>query len=228
MIVLSLTDCPPSLRGDLTKWLMEVNTGVYVGNVSTRVRDELWERICDHIKNGRATMVYSARNEQGLSFRVHNTRWEPVDYDGLTLMRRPIMSVKQTSNNKTIQTGTSRIGKRQQVKRIQTTKTRFPSSYAVIDIETSGLSVINDQIIELAAIRVLNNVPETTFERLIRFDGNLSDSIVALTGITNAILSLQGVDRTQALREMFDFVGDLPIVSYNATFDIGFLRTACK
>ena len=39
-----MTNCPPKLRGDLSKWLCEINTGVYVGNVSSRVRDALWER----------------------------------------------------------------------------------------------------------------------------------------------------------------------------------------
>ncbi|MBP6400792.1 MAG: type I-E CRISPR-associated endoribonuclease Cas2, partial [Faecalibacterium sp.] len=32
-----MTNCPPKLRGDLSKWLCEINTGVYVGNVSSRV-----------------------------------------------------------------------------------------------------------------------------------------------------------------------------------------------
>ena len=44
MIVIILNNCPPALR-DLTKWLQEVNTGVYVGQVSARVRDELWARV---------------------------------------------------------------------------------------------------------------------------------------------------------------------------------------
>ncbi len=83
MIVVSLTNCPPRLRGDLTKWLMEINAGVYVGNVSARVRDELWDRICENVRDGRATMVFSAMNEQGMDFRVHNTTWIPIDYDGL-------------------------------------------------------------------------------------------------------------------------------------------------
>ena len=39
MVVVTLTDCPPKLRGDLTKWLMEINTGVYVGKVSARIRE---------------------------------------------------------------------------------------------------------------------------------------------------------------------------------------------
>lgn len=84
-----MTDCPPQLRGDLSKWLFEINTGVYVGQVSQRVREALWLRVCDHLRNGRATMVYSTNGEQKMDFRVHNTAWEPVDYDGLKLMPRP-------------------------------------------------------------------------------------------------------------------------------------------
>ena len=34
MTVIVLTDCPPSLRGDLTKWLQEVNTNVFVGHLN--------------------------------------------------------------------------------------------------------------------------------------------------------------------------------------------------
>jgi CRISPR-associated protein Cas2 len=64
MIILTLTDCPPSLRGDLSKWLVEISTGVYVGRVSARVRESLWERVKEYAKTGRATLVYPAKNEQ--------------------------------------------------------------------------------------------------------------------------------------------------------------------
>ena len=90
MVVVTLTDCPPRLRGDLSKWLQEIDTGVYVGRVSRRVRDELWERICQNLPRGRATMVYPADNEQRMEFHVHNTVWQPVDFEGITLMRRPL------------------------------------------------------------------------------------------------------------------------------------------
>ena len=86
MIVITLTDCPPKVRGDLSKWLLEISTGVYVGNLSARVRDELWGRICEHVKDGRATMVYSSNGEQKLDFAIHNTSWLPVDY-GFPRMR---------------------------------------------------------------------------------------------------------------------------------------------
>ena len=64
-----MTNCPPSLRGDLSKWLCEINTGVYVGNVSSRVRDAIWDRVCENLKNGQATLVFI------LERMVHDVRW---------------------------------------------------------------------------------------------------------------------------------------------------------
>lgn len=89
MVVVVLTACPAGLRGHLTRWLLEVAPGVFVGKVSARVRDELWLRVLELVKDGRALMVHSRRGEQGLSFRVHQHDWEPCDFDGITLIRRP-------------------------------------------------------------------------------------------------------------------------------------------
>lgn len=89
MVVLVLTACPAGLRGHLTRWLLEISAGVFVGRVSSRVRDLMWERVVELAKDGRAIMVYSARNEQRLAFRVHRHDWEPVDLDGVQLIRRP-------------------------------------------------------------------------------------------------------------------------------------------
>ena len=65
MIVLVVTACPAGLRGDLTKWLTELAPGTFVGAPSARVRDLLWERTTELVRDGRALMVYSANNEQG-------------------------------------------------------------------------------------------------------------------------------------------------------------------
>ncbi|MCH9276915.1 type I-E CRISPR-associated endoribonuclease Cas2e [Bifidobacterium amazonense] len=89
MVVIVLTACPAGLRGDLTRWLLGISAGVFVGHVSARVRDRLWERIVALIRDGRAIMVYSARNEQHFAFRVHRADWIPEDCDGLELIRRP-------------------------------------------------------------------------------------------------------------------------------------------
>lgn len=89
MMVLVVSACPAGLRGDLTKWLMEISSGVFVGRPSARVRDLIWERTTELSKDGRAILVYNANNEQGMEFRTHRPEWHPTDFDGLTLMVRP-------------------------------------------------------------------------------------------------------------------------------------------
>lgn len=90
MVVMVLTACPPGARGDLTRWLLEIAPGVFVGRLSARVREQLWQRVCSFVKTGRAIMVYSVRNEQHLEFEVFQPDWVPVDCDGLKLIKRPV------------------------------------------------------------------------------------------------------------------------------------------
>ena len=89
MTVLVLTACPAGLRGHLTRWLLEISPGVFVGHVPARVRDALWDRGIEMRRDGRAILVYTVRGEQHFEFRVHRHDWEVVDFDGLKLMRRP-------------------------------------------------------------------------------------------------------------------------------------------
>ena len=88
MIVVVLSVTPERLRGELTRWLLEISNGVYTGHLPARVRIHLWERILEDVGHGRAIMVWSTKNEQRLQFLVHNHSWEVVDFDGLQLMRR--------------------------------------------------------------------------------------------------------------------------------------------
>lgn len=89
MVVIILTACPAGLRGDLSRWLMEVAPGVFVGKVSARVREKLWTRVLSLVSGGRAIMVHAAANEQGLEFKVHQPDWRPADCDGVELIKRP-------------------------------------------------------------------------------------------------------------------------------------------
>ena len=134
MIVLAMTDCPPRLRGDISKWLCEINTGVYVGNVSARVREELWSRVCKNLKNGRATLVYSSNGEQKMEFRVHNTSWTPVDFDGITLMRRPLPQAAEPAEE--LKPGFSKAAKRQMAQRRSAASQQKRDCFVVIDLET--------------------------------------------------------------------------------------------
>lgn len=213
MLVISLTDCPQKLRGDLSKWLFEINTGVYVGTVSARVREELWQRICENLRTGRATMVYSAAGEQKLDFRVHNTTWEPVDFDGIKLMRRPNMQKTEKKSDDTTEKKSSR---------------RMHENCVVIDIETTGLSAEEDEIIELAALRVIEGKPVEEFSTLVRTEKKIPENIQKLTGITEEKINKEGKDILEALQCFLNFVGEERVIAHNAPFDYSFLQKACR
>jgi CRISPR-associated protein Cas2 len=89
--VVVLVAVPAGLRGHLTRWLLEISPGVFVGQVTARVRDHLWTRIVKYTgETGRAIMVHTADTEQGLAFRSVGGPWQPVDWDGLKLVLRSL------------------------------------------------------------------------------------------------------------------------------------------
>lgn len=98
MLVLVTSAAPPGLRGELTRWLLEIAPGVYVGHLSARVREKVWELTQANIRNGRAIMVIPARNEQRLEFLTCGDAWEPVTFDGLKLVRRQEKSYGQDAS----------------------------------------------------------------------------------------------------------------------------------
>ncbi|MFJ4585644.1 type I-E CRISPR-associated endoribonuclease Cas2e [Streptomyces echinatus] len=89
MTVIVLTNCPVGLRGFLTRWLLEISPGIFIGNPSTRIRDALWNEVRQYSGQGRALLAHTTNNEQGFTFRTHEHAWQPVDHEGLTLIRRP-------------------------------------------------------------------------------------------------------------------------------------------
>ncbi|MGW3565921.1 type I-E CRISPR-associated endoribonuclease Cas2e [Streptomyces sp. NPDC000941] len=88
MVVLATTAVPDHLRGALSRWTIEVTSGIFVGTVSARVRDELWNAAAQVVGDGAAVLIHPAANEQGFSLRTAGTRRRtPMDFDGLTLVR---------------------------------------------------------------------------------------------------------------------------------------------
>lgn len=89
MIVVVLVAAPPGLRGHLTRWMVEVQAGTFVGNPPRRIRDQFWLTVSQRIGEGQAVMVEPSDNEQGWSVRTAGVeRWAPVDFDGLLLVAR--------------------------------------------------------------------------------------------------------------------------------------------
>jgi CRISPR-associated protein Cas2 len=88
MIVMILEKVPRGLRGELTRWMLELKTGIYVGSVSGMVRERLWEKVCDESGNGSCIMIHSDNTEQGFSIRKSGEPGrEIVDFEGLYLVR---------------------------------------------------------------------------------------------------------------------------------------------
>jgi len=90
MVVMILERVPVSLRGELTRWLLEARAGVFVGTISASVRDKLWEMACGAMAGGAGMLIHNADTEQGFSVRFWGgTNRSVVDYEGLTLIQVP-------------------------------------------------------------------------------------------------------------------------------------------
>ena len=90
MIVLVVQTVPDHLHGYLSRYLSEASVGVYVGNVSLRVADAIWDRTCFALKEGNVIMVESDRTRpQGFRIRSQgdNSR-QMVTFDDIILFTR--------------------------------------------------------------------------------------------------------------------------------------------
>lgn len=110
---------------------------------------------------------------------------------------------------------------------------RDHSAVVLLDTETSGLDPTDDQVIELAAIRVEADGAgglriAQQMDAYIRMpDGErLPGKITELTGITDALLAREGISSERAAGQFYTMVrdGGTVIAAYNAQFDLLFLR----
>jgi DNA polymerase-3 subunit epsilon len=98
------------------------------------------------------------------------------------------------------------------------------AEFAVVDLETTGLSPQGDSVIEVGAVRVSRLQAAESFETLVRppGPGPLSRTITDLTGIDDAMLA----EAPPAHRALAEFRPHAPFVAHNAAFDLRFTRRA--
>ena len=78
---------PPRLRGRIAIWLIEVRAGVYIGDVSKRTREMIWEQLENGFEEGNVVMAWATNTESGYEFQTLGpNRREPVEWDGLRLV----------------------------------------------------------------------------------------------------------------------------------------------
>lgn len=93
---------------------------------------------------------------------------------------------------------------------------------AVIDFETTGLSPAQgDRATEIAAVIVEDGRVVDRYQSLMNAGVQVPAYIEALTGITNAMVR-SAPSAGEVMRDVSDFVGDMPIVAHNASFDAKF------
>jgi len=84
--IIILERVPASLRGELTRWLLEPRAGVFVGRISALIREKLWELVCQRMKSGAGMLIHTNDSEQGYAVRLWGrTPRVPTENEGLTL-----------------------------------------------------------------------------------------------------------------------------------------------
>ena len=96
MVVVVTENVPARLRGRLALWMVEARAGVYVADLSRRVREMIWDQISKLAEEGNAVMMWAAPNEAGFELATHGSnRRIPVDFDGLRLVSfRPDVDIE--------------------------------------------------------------------------------------------------------------------------------------
>lgn len=96
-------------------------------------------------------------------------------------------------------------------------------TYIIVDTETTGLEPSTNEIIEIAALKIVKGEIADSFASLINIPGDLPEQIVRLTGITREMLD-EGRAKREVYGDLLKFIGDSPLVAHNTDFDLPFLN----
>ena len=145
---------------------------------------------------------------------VHLPKLKESEERNLNVCRTPLYELDLYVKEKTIQY--ERRLKREEK------ESRDKRNYVVFDLETTGLSPINDEITEIGAVKVIDGKVSDTFEMLVKPNQKISQKITDLTGISNEMVK-DKPPIAEVLPKFMDFVEGLPLVGHNVDFDYGFL-----
>lgn len=104
---------------------------------------------------------------------------------------------------------------------------RFTDEFIVFDLETTGLSALNNQITEIGAVRIKNLKVTDVFGTYVNPQEHIPENITELTGIKDEDVA-DAPKADEAVRAFLEFAGDNILIAHNAGFDIGFIRRAAE
>lgn len=96
-------------------------------------------------------------------------------------------------------------------------------NYCVIDLETTGISLKYDEIIEVGILKVRNNQIVDTYNTLVKPSVEIAQFITELTGITNEMLMMQP-SISKVKKDILNFISDDVLIGHNISFDFNFLQ----
>ena len=94
----------------------------------------------------------------------------------------------------------------------------------VLDTETTGLSVQDNELIEISAARLSGREIVDRFDTFVHPKQLIPAEITELTSITNADVA-DAPSAVEAVAALADFVGGCPVIAHNATFDRSFIES---
>ena len=97
------------------------------------------------------------------------------------------------------------------------------AEYVVFDVETTGLSVVSNKLIEIAGVKYSKGKETGRFATFVNPGEPIPRHIQELTRITDEMVKdAPGVE--EALPQFLAFAGSSVLVAHNARFDIGFIQ----
>lgn len=100
-------------------------------------------------------------------------------------------------------------------------------SYVVFDIETTGLSSLNDSIIEIGAVKVVNKKITERFSSFVNPGIHIPENITSLTSIDDdTVKDAEKIDTV--IKKFMDFSEGCILAAHNASFDVSFIKKYCR
>lgn len=95
--------------------------------------------------------------------------------------------------------------------------------FVAIDVETTGLSPFQNELIEVSAIKYNGKEKIDTFTTLIKPKAKIPYYITNITGITNNMVQ-NSPNVEDVMPKLIKFIGNSPIIAHNAKFDYSFIQ----
>lgn len=96
--------------------------------------------------------------------------------------------------------------------------------YIVLDFETTGMRAGADKIISVVAIRYENHQEQDLFESVVNPQRHIPLEVIQKTGLTDEVIGNSPI-MEEVIQPLVSYIGDLPIVIHDSSFEMGFLES---